>query len=130
MSIADAFHKICTEAQQPKAAYVSLYCSAPFYGGPEEGGWWGSDTNLVASQYFDTMEAANAALDAVKELAEELSREAKKQFGEHCLREMQFCDGRGLDYDFFPEPDGEESYFVVVEDVSGSLISEGDRCYS
>lgn len=128
--IENAFHTICTEATPPQAAYVSLYVDCPFYGGPEEGGWWGSDTNLVASQYFPTMEAAEAALEAVQELAKELSNDAKKRFGEQCLREMEFCDARGMDYDELREPDGEETYYVVIEEQKGSHCSRGDRCWS
>ena len=42
----EAFHQICKEAKPAKSHHVSLYANEPFYGGPEEGGWWGSDTVL------------------------------------------------------------------------------------
>ena len=41
--INEAFFNICREAKPAKSSYVSLYVNVPYYGGPEEGGWWGSD---------------------------------------------------------------------------------------
>ena len=130
MSIEEAFHQICREAVPAKSQYVSLYCESPFYGGPEEGGWWGSDTNLIASQCFDTAEAAEAAKEAVEELAKEMSAQAKQAFYQSCADQLAAAEARGIDPDSLPEVDGEDRYFVVVEEVSGSLTHSDDRHWS
>jgi hypothetical protein len=38
--------------------YVSLYESERVYGGPEEGGWWYTVYNHIASRAFDYLRAA------------------------------------------------------------------------
>ena len=124
-----AFFEICREAKPAKASYVSLYISMPFYGGPEEGGWWGRDVELVASQRYASEEAAEAAAEAVRGYAAKLSKEAKDQFNAGCASEMEWLEARGLDADFLPEVDGEADYFVAVEDSPGSQASEGSRGY-
>ena len=43
-NISEAFFTACSEAQPAKQQVVSLYVDVPFYGGPEEGGWWGWGT--------------------------------------------------------------------------------------
>lgn len=114
MSIQDAFEKICADAKPANGAYVSLIRQSPFYGGPEEGGWYGTDTDVISCKWCSTEDEANAVRDAVVKLADELSAEARKTFGEHCLREMEWCEERNLDADYLPEPDGEESYCVII----------------
>jgi len=127
--ISSAFHEVLADATEAKGSYVSLYVDMPYYGGPEEGGWWGSDTKLVSYQRFPTIEAAEIASEEVQKLAEELSSDARKAHDRHCAESMDWLDARGLDADYLPEPDGEERYFVVVEDSPGSRESEGSRHY-
>lgn len=124
-----AFFEICREAKPATAHYVSLYRREPYYGGPEEGGWWGSDYALVAYERFDSDEAASAAAEAVVELAERMSAEAKDAFNRQCAAECEWLEARGLDADFLPEVNGEVSYHVHVEDRPGSLAYEGSRHY-
>jgi hypothetical protein len=112
----EAFNRVCRQAIQAKAFYVTLMESCPFYGGPEEGGWWGTDQRIVAYQHFPTEEQAEAAKEAVDKLAEELSTESRKAFGDQCLRDMEWLDARGLDSDFLPEVDGESNFFVVLSE--------------
>lgn len=114
MSIQEAFHEVLKNAKTPECWYVALMTNVPFYGGPEEGGWWGSDQVVVAYDQFPSEELANLAAEKVEELAKQKSEEAKKQYGEHCLQQSQFLDDRGLDDDFLREPDGPEEYYVVV----------------
>lgn len=109
-----AFETVCTEAKEAKGYYVALMQRSPYYGGPEEGGWWGEDYSVVAYQYFATEEEAEAARVAVVKLADELSEKARAEYGEQCLREMDWCDARGLDADYLPEVDGEEGYYVTM----------------
>lgn len=108
-----AFEAVCKEAKPAEGFYVCLMESVPFYGGPEEGGWWGRDTHLVAYQHYPTEEQADAAVKQVEKLAKELSDESRKDFGEQCLREMEWLNARGLDADFLPEPDGESEFYVL-----------------
>lgn len=130
-----SFNQVCKDAIKAKdiksdERYVSLYESRPFYGGPEEGGWWGSDVYLVAAKKFENETLAMEARDAVLQLAEDLNKDAKRSFGEQCAREMEWLDARGLDADYLPEPDGETRYFVNVEKKRGKSESKGDRYYS
>lgn len=81
----EAFHQVCKDAKPAEGWYVSLIEVIPYYGGPEEGGWWGSDREVIAYQHFATEEAAQAAKEAVKKLAEELSQQARREFGRQCL---------------------------------------------
>lgn len=127
--IESAFHAVCKEAREAAGWYVCLMEEVPFYGGPEEGGWWGEDTFLVAYQHFPSEEQALAAEMAVEGLAAILSNDSRREYGEHCLREMAWCEERGLEADFLPEPDGESRYYVTV--VSTLPMNHyGNRQYS
>jgi hypothetical protein len=42
---------------------------------------------------------------------------------------MDWLDARGLESEYLPEVDGEEEYFVVVEENLGSRKSQGCRHY-
>lgn len=125
----EAFYKICDNATVAKSHCVSLYYREEWYGGPEEGGWWGNDTILVAYQHFSTKEAAEAALAKVEKLAKEKTEEAKRSYGDHCLRQTEWLEERGLEDDFLREPDGPDNYFVVIEDKAGSQSHRGARHY-
>jgi hypothetical protein len=109
-----AFHAVIEDAKTPETWYVSLVESYQRYGGPEEGGWWTTDSVVISYKEFSTEEAANLAKEAVEKLAEELTAESRKDYGEQMLRSMEWLDDRGLDADFLPEPDGESTYSVVV----------------
>lgn len=126
----EEFFKICSEAKASESHFCSLYVSEPFYGGPEEGGWWGNDTRLIASQEFNSIELAEMAENAIKELAEKANQDAKRDFSEQCRAEMDWLEARGLDADYLPEVSGEAKYFVRIETQSGSNESEGCRHYS
>jgi hypothetical protein len=128
--IKQAYESLIKEAISPEHVYVTLYEDIPFYGGPEEGGWWGSDCVLVESMHFNYREEADKVKVKVDVFAKELSVVQKRLFGERCLAELDWLDARGLDSDFLPEVDGESKYFVVVEDDRGSLQRTGDRGYS
>jgi hypothetical protein len=125
----EAFFNICREAKPAKSSYVSLYVNVPYYGGPEEGGWWGSDNVLVAYHQCGNDVEAEHVKARVEEMAEELSREAKRDFGRTCAAQCEWLEARGLDSDSLPEVDGEESYFVVVEDTPGQHVTRGCRQY-
>ena len=114
--IKEAFDKICEDNIKVGSFYVVLAESIPYYGGSEEGGWWGSDTIIISYKEFPTEELADSAKDKIMELADKLNKEAKKSFGKQCVREMEWLDSRGLDADYLPEPDGPSEYYVYVTD--------------
>lgn len=129
MSIQDAYKKLCQNAKTAKSCYVSLYVRKPFYGGAEEGGWWGEDVQLVEYLLVNTEEEADALSKAVEEEAKDMTNDARKRFGEQCIRETEWLDARGLDDDALPQVDGHEEYFVVVESSPGSKCYQGCRHY-
>ena len=129
MNEKQAFFAVCDDAKPATSNYVSLYRNEPFYGGPEEGGWWGTDCVLVAYKECATEELADAIEAQVLALADRLSAEAKDAFNRQCAAECEWLDARGLDADFLPEVDGEFSYFVAKEDRPGSLAYESERGY-
>jgi hypothetical protein len=125
----EAFFQVCNDAVPAKSSYVSLYVNVPYYGGPEEGGWWGSDTALVAHYKCDSQPHAEAVKARVEELAQQLSDDARRSFGQACKAQCEWLDARGLDADYLPEVDGEETYWVAVEDRPGEHASQGCRHY-
>ncbi len=112
--IKQAFEKVCDESIEYGEWYVSLVEDIPYYGGPEEGGWWGRDSIVLAFQVYPTEELADQAAAGVLKLAKELEQEARKSYGEQCLRETEWLEARGLDDSFLPEPDGPSEYRVCV----------------
>jgi hypothetical protein len=124
-----AFNAVIKDAETPSGCWVSLYANHPFYGGPEEGGWWGSDTVLSATKFYRFTDDAEKAKAKVQKLADELGQCARREYGERCLSESAWLEARGLDDDFLPEPDGPTTYFVTTEDQRGSLESQGCRHY-
>ena len=116
-------------ATPAKYCYLSLYERIPFYGGPEEGGWWGEDVILVASMHYKTMEDAVAAKNKIEETARRNNEEAQAAYGRQCNKELEWLEERGLEANFLPEPDGPLTYFVAIEEERGSLTSEGSRGY-
>jgi hypothetical protein len=113
-ALREAFERVCRDARPAEGWYVSLLERVPYYGGPEEGGWWGEDVVLVASRRYDTEEAAEAARAAVDALARELTAEARAEFGRRCLEETEWLEARGLEDGSLPEVDGEAVYEVTV----------------
>lgn len=112
--IQSAFEQVCSEAKKPETWYVILVETHQAYGGPEEGGWWYPRNELVAYQEFASESLAEDAAEKVKELADELKRDAQRSHGEHCLRQMEWLDARGLDADYLPEDDGPSDFLVSV----------------
>lgn len=128
--IADAFREVCDNAEDAQDRFVSLYCIVPFYGGPEEGGWWGRDVQLIATQAFPTDSQAEIAKTRVEELAQQLKCDAKQAHGDMCRSQLDSCgwDGEEAQYRY-GEVDGPEDYFVTVELTPGSQESRGCRHY-
>lgn len=129
MNEKQAFFAVCAAAKPAQSSYVSLYVQLPYYGGPEEGGWWGSDDELVAYHECSSDEEAKTVKDKVLALSERLSKQAKDRFNRRCAAECEWLEARGLDDDFLPEVDGEERYWVATENRPGEHASQGSRHY-
>ena len=153
MTLREAFHTVCSEALPPSPyRHLSLYIRTPFFGGPEEGGWWGTDVELVSTQEFPSEDAARAQLELVKELAEHQTHEAKLAWSDHCRFELELAERqtheaklvwadhcrfeleqaerRGISPDELRETDGPVEYFVVLERLPGDCSRKDDRFYS
>ena len=127
-----AFNQVCSKAVVAESNYVSLYVDLPYYGGPEEGGWWGSDTELVAYQQVSSEAEAKAIKDEIVKMSESLNDEARQRFYADCARSVEWVeehDPMADVSDYFPEPDGDERYWVAVESKPGSFKSQGSRYY-
>ena len=126
-----AFHDALADTPtSADAHYVSLYARVPVYGGPEEGGWWGSDCELRSYYKFATLQQAEDAYERIFQLAETLSQQSKAEWAEHCARECEHAEARGMDPADLPETDGETSYFATVERVLNSHARTDDRQWS
>jgi hypothetical protein len=111
-----AFDAVVPDAQEPESWFVVLVESCRCYGGPEEGGWWYTDQTVAAYREYATRTQADAAAARVETLAGELEAEARSSHGDHCLRQAEWLEARGLDADFLPENDGPNEYHVIVCD--------------
>ena len=121
MSLSEAFYEACENAQDPEGFWVSLYQKSPYYGGPEEGGWWGEDIILVSYQYYPTKESAEAAINSVKKLAESETMRARAEYGDQCLRESEWLEERGLDHGPLIGASDQTSDPAAVGGVDGAL---------
>jgi len=125
-----AFFEVLDEPKPAVGVYLSLYRETPFYGGPEEGGWWGYDTELIAYRHYPTRELAEDAKGRVEEVAIRSTEEASHRWGKRCLAETEWLDARGLEDSFLPETSGPETVLVRIEENLGCGASVGDRHYS
>ena len=113
-----AWNEIMADAQEAEECIVSMYSIEPYYGGPEEGGWWG--TLYILREYVrcSNREAAESLRTKLQERCSQLNYEAKIADGEHCLRQIERADARGLDVDDYGY-DGPSSYNVIIEKFPG-----------
>jgi len=125
-----AFFEVVDEPKPAVGVYLSLYRATPFYGGSEEGGWWGYDTELIAYRHYPTRELAEDAKGRVEEVAIRSTEEASHRWGKRCLAETEWLDARGLEDSFLPETSGPETVLVRIEENLGCGASVGDRHYS
>ena len=116
--IETAFNELVSEPIPCSVFYVVLWRKIPFYGGPEEGGWWGSDD--IPEKYTVTATEAEATVlfQRIHDLAEKLSEEARHDHGRACQAQLEWCEERGIDdsNSIFGEDDGPESFYVTVEE--------------
>lgn len=116
-SLQEAFDAIVADVKHPEAWYVCLMVKTTYYGGPEEGGWWGHDTEVVAYGTYQSEDEAERVKEAVEKKAAELSREARAEHGRMCSNQVDFLEARGYDADdnsVFGEVGGPDNYYVWV----------------
>ena len=106
---------------------VSLYVEAPYFGGPEEGGWWGHDFQLVEHVVCPSAAMAETLRARVERRADTMTDEAKTAWSKHCQRELDDAERRGIDPSDLPETDGHDAYHVMVESYAGENASTGSR---
>jgi hypothetical protein len=125
-----AFFETCDQAEEAQDRFVSLYRNSRFYGGPEEGGWWGNDITLVATQRFPTEAQAEAAKARLEILRDKLNRGAQADHGDVCLDQLDACDWDGEEAQArYGEVDGPEEYYVAIEETPGSQEHRSSRYY-
>lgn len=114
--IQEAFAQVVADRKAvpaPERWYVVLWESVQWYGGPQEGGWYGNDNIPVEYGEFNSEQEAQEVAERVEERARELTTLAKRSHGKRCLAELEWLDARGLDADYLPERD-ESSFYVSV----------------
>jgi len=127
--IEQSFQEICDQPTVAEAWYLSLYARVPFYGGPEEGGWWGNDVVLQEYQRFHSKQDAETAESRVAALVKQMDGDARRAWGEQCLRELDQAEAHGLEPSDLRETDGPTEFFCVVEQTPGQHESRGCRHY-
>lgn len=109
-----AFDKVAQAPVVCEEWYVTLWRKSRFYGGPEEGGWWGTDRIPVKYKIYPSEELAEDAAGRITNLADELTRESEREDARYCASTMEWLEARGLEADYLPEPDGPDEYCVSV----------------
>lgn len=112
--IQEAFNNIVPDAEQATDWYVVLMERERIYLGPWEGGTWGDRVTVISYRKYNSHEQALQIERQIKKLAQEMSDEAQKNYGNHCLFQMEWLEARGLDSDYLPENDGPSEFQVIV----------------
>jgi hypothetical protein len=131
MSIHEAFMELVKEPIRCNRFYVVLWRKSQFYGGPQEGGWWGNDYIPEAYTRVDTREEAEALADRIEAMAKELSREAIMEHGRGCVAQLEWCEARGIEdsNSVFGEVGGPDEYYVEISE-NLPQAQFGDRQWS
>jgi len=126
-----AFNAIVESPIPCRRHFVVLWEHRPFYGGPEEGGWWGADELPVSYCATSTeVEAVELRL-RIMELAKDITKQAQEEYEATCSHQLQWCEDRNI-YDcnsIFGEVDGPIRYYVTVTDELPNARF-GERHYS
>jgi hypothetical protein len=84
---------------------------------------------LVAYTEVSNDVEAQAIADKVYDLAVQMSKDAKDRFNQYCRNSLEQAEAKGIDSDELPEVDGEETYWVTVESMPGSMVRQGTHSY-
>ena len=113
--IHDAFFQLVENPEACGTYWVSLIKTETFYGGPEEGGWWGEDHIPIATKEVATKREAKLLRQRIAKLAAELSREEQQDHSARCQRQLEWAEARGMDADdVFGEVDGPTLWSVRI----------------
>lgn len=127
MSIHEAFMKLVEQPIQCNRFYVVLWRRSQFYGGPEEGGWWGMDHIPEAYTRVDSREEAEALATRIEEMAKQLSRQAIMEHGRGCIAQLEWCEARGIEdsNSVFGEVGSPDEYYVQIgEELPRARIAD------
>lgn len=97
---------------------VTVYADTRCYGGPEEGGWWFTDTQVADSFIFSSRRKAKVflrALEAVREERDLARRDGYDRHNEACLG---YAERWGFDPDSVGSLDLPEKSFFRLETLS------------
>lgn len=132
--IYSAYFDVCKTAVKVtnERWFVSLYIKAPFYGGPEEGGWWGCDRVLVASYEVASDVMAQTVYEKIASWVSETNDDAKREHGEVNLQLSINAEQKGYDSpeDLYGNDDGPDEYYVCIENNVGQNEHRDDRHYN
>lgn len=107
--------------------YTVVLLGKSYYGGPEEGGWWGKDWYRIHYRGFDTEEQAYAYRDELREVYK--SDDLYREWCANCAAELEMCENRGIDVDTLGEDDGPDDYWVYVSEELPEAVEYGVRHY-
>jgi hypothetical protein len=119
--IRTAFYRITEVTPEPRRKfYLVLRRSEQYYGGPEEGGWWGWDHLVEAFKMFASKEEAEQAYDQVQDYIKTLNRECAEARLNGLNRAYEDAVARDPAADLDGEDDNrcglETHYSVDIED--------------
>jgi len=109
--------------------FVSVYRKERFYGGPEEGGWYGTDMFLERSVQVKSKTLARELKARWTEWATGKTKDARLDWSNLCQRELDAAEAKLIDPLSLPEPNLPDEYIIHIETKKGSLERRGSRQY-
>jgi hypothetical protein len=110
--------------------WVSLYAIEPFYGGPEEGGWWGKDQRLVWWKAYSNKHEAEQTMRKIEAFIKMFNSIERTNWYIQCEKELDIADAIGMNVNrLFGETSGPMEYECFVEENLGSNENHGSRLY-
>ena len=109
--------------------HVSIYLKERYYGGPEEGGWYGTDLTLESSVQVQSKRLADELAAKLSSTADQKTKFAKTAWSKMCQRELDAAEASLIDPLDLPEPNLPDEYCVFVERVKGFHATRGSRHY-
>lgn len=120
------------DRQTPTSWYVTLIEQQRRYGGPEEGGWYYTASDIIEYAVYPTEELAEAVAVKIRKIAKEMCVESIRKQSLALQLECDKLESLGLDLDdntFFNEPDGPTEYVVDVRTRLPEVCNGGKPRY-
>lgn len=114
MDLREIFHAVCENAQQSEGKYLCLMARVPYYGGPEEGGWWGEDHIVESYQFCENQVILDKILTEINELVRKENEETKTAYNRFCSDEWERDDSDGPDS--LAVLNGPSELFIEIQD--------------